>query len=340
MNPDGGRPLSEQSERSRPLSEQSRPLPEPVEGFAVRYRAAVAERGRLCAGIDPHAALLEQWGLPVSVDGLRSFAQACVTGLGPVAAVIKPQVAFFEAFGSAGFAVLEETIAGCREAGAIVLADAKRGDIGSTMAAYTTAWLDDASPLCSDAVTVSPYLGFGALDPAVARARATGRGVFALARTSNPEGAALQTAVSPADPVPADSVPADPSPADPSLVERSRDHSSSPGTSRVGARTVAQSIVDAAAAVNADGSGTVGLVVGATREHGLDLSALAGPILSPGLGAQGATAADLAAIFAATADLSWLLPAASRSILGAGPDPAALADATRRTRDEIEAALR
>lgn len=272
-------------------------------GFGERYRAAVAERGRLCAGIDPHAALLAQWGLPVTVDGLRAFAQACVAGLGPVAAVIKPQVAFFESFGSAGFAVLEETIAGCRAAGALVLADAKRGDIGSTMAAYSTAWLDDASPLCSDAVTVSPYLGFGALDPAVAQARATGRGVFTLARTSNPDGTALQTAVT------ADGA------------------------------TVAQSIVDAAAAVNAGGSGTVGLVVGATREHGLDLRALAGPILSPGLGAQGATAADLAAIFGDTADLSWLLPAASRSILAAGPDPAALSAAAAATRDEIESAL-
>lgn len=277
-------------------------------GFAARYRAAIDERGRLCAGIDPHPALLEQWGLPVSVDGLRAFAEACVAGLGPVAAVIKPQVAFFETFGAAGFAVLEETIVGCRAAGALVLADAKRGDIGSTMAAYTTAWLDDASPLCSDAVTVSPYLGFGALDPAVEQARATGRCVFALARTSNPEGAALQTAT----------VTADGSRAD---------------------LSVAQSIVDAAAAINADGSATVGLVVGATREHGLSLSELAGPILSPGLGAQGATAADLAAIFGTTADLNWLLPAASRSILRAGPDPAALAAATAATRDEIEAAL-
>ncbi len=289
-----------------PIAEPGRQLPEPVEGFAARYRAAVTERGRLCAGIDPHPALLEQWGLPVSVDGLRYFADACVAGLGPAAAVIKPQVAFFESFGSAGFAVLEDTIAGCREAGALVLADAKRGDIGSTMAAYTKAWLHAASPLCSDAVTVSPYLGFGALDPAVTQATASGRGVFVLARTSNPDGTALQTARLAAAPAP----------------------------------TVAQAIVDDAAAVNADGRGTVGLVVGATREHGLDLSALGGPILSPGLGAQGATAADLVDIFAGTADLLWLLPAASRSILRAGPDRAALAAATAATRDEIESELR
>lgn len=273
------------------------------DGFAGRYRAAVAERGRLCAGIDPHPALLEQWGLPVSVDGLRSFAQSCVAGLGPTAAVIKPQVAFFETFGAAGFAVLEETIAGCRAAGALVLADAKRGDIGSTMAAYAAAWLEPAAPLCSDAVTVSPYLGFGALDPAVTLARTTGRGVFVLARTSNPDGTELQTA----------------------QVARTR--------------TVAQSVVDAAAAVNADGSGTAGVVVGATREHGLDLSALAGPILSPGLGAQGASAADVAAVFADTADPAWLLPAASRAILAAGPGAADLAAAASTVRDQIEAAL-
>lgn len=273
-------------------------------GFGADYLRVTGERGRLCAGIDPHPGLLAAWGLPVSVDGLCAFADGAVAGLAPHAAVIKPQVAFFEAFGAAGFAVLEQLIARCREAGALVLADAKRGDIGSTMAAYTAAWLDDSSPLCSDAVTLSPYLGFGALDPAVTQARATDRGVFVLARTSNPEGTAVQTAVAPGEP----------------------------------GRSVAQSIVDAAAAVNADGSGTVGLVVGATREHGLDLSALRGPILSPGLGAQGATASDLAQIFAA-ADTSWLLPASSRGILTAGPDPTALATAFRTTRDAVEAAL-
>ncbi|WP_026917843.1 orotidine-5'-phosphate decarboxylase [Gordonia shandongensis] len=271
------------------------------EGFGGRYRAAVAGRGRLCAGIDPHPSLLEQWGLPVTADGLAAFADACVAGIAPVAAVIKPQVAFFEMFGAAGFAVLERVISGCREAGALVVADAKRGDIGSTMAAYSTAWLDEASPLCSDAVTVSPYLGFGSLAPAVEQAAATGRAVFALARTSNPEGARVQTADS-------------------------------------AGRSVAQSIVDDAARVNTAGSGTVGVVVGATRDHGLDLSTLSGPVLAPGLGAQGATAADLARIFV-DCDPTWILPAASRSILRAGPDPAALAAAVAVTRDEIEAAL-
>src|SRR5690606_40933842 len=109
-------------------------------------------------------------------------------------AIVKPQVAFFEAFGSAGFAVLERTIAALRESGTLVLADAKRGDIGSTMDAYARAWLADDSPLVSDAVTVSPYLGFGSLEPAIDLATRSDRGVFVLAATSNPEGAQVQTA--------------------------------------------------------------------------------------------------------------------------------------------------
>lgn len=270
-------------------------------GFGGRYTRAVAERGRLCAGIDPHAALLEEWGLSVDIDGLSAFADICVEALGPVAAVIKPQVAFFEPFGSAGFAVLERVIAGCREAGALVIADAKRGDIGSTMAAYAQAWLSESSPLCADSVTASPYLGYESLRSALDLARSGERGVFVLARTSNPEGGELQRA-------------------------------------QVGERTVAQSIVDAAAAENTDGTATVGLVVGATREHGLDLAGLRGPILAPGLGAQGATAADLPIVFEG-ADPAWVLPASSRGVLRAGPDPIALRDAFVRARDEVEAAL-
>lgn len=273
-----------------------------ITGFGARYLEVTGRRGRFCAGIDPHAALLTEWGLTVDADGLNRFADICIEALGPVAAVIKPQVAFFEPFGAAGFAALERVIAGCRERGALVLADAKRGDIGSTMAAYATAWLDDSSPLCSDAVTISPYLGFESLRPAVDAAHASGRGVFVLARTSNQEGGQVQTAHVP------------------------------------GGRTVAQAIVDDAAAENASGASTVGLVVGATRSHGLDLAALNGPILSPGLGAQGATAADIPEVFAG-ADTRWVLPASSRGVLRSGPDVAALRAACVAARDEVEAAL-
>ncbi|MFT4042486.1 MAG: orotidine-5'-phosphate decarboxylase [Gordonia sp. (in: high G+C Gram-positive bacteria)] len=284
-------------------------------GFAARYRAAVSARGRLCVGIDPHAELLEQWGLPVDAAGLARFGEICVEAFGPVAAVIKPQVAFFEAFGSAGFAVLESVIAGARAAGALVIADAKRGDIGSTMAAYAHTWLADSSPLSADAVTASPYLGFGSLAPALDAARAGGRCVFVLARTSNPEGAEIQLAATHA---------ASDNPA--------ADH---PGP----AVSVAQRIVEHAARHNADGLAALGLVVGVTRAHGLDLSAVHGPILAPGLGAQGASPADVSTVFAG-ADPAWVLPASSRGVLRAGPDVAALAAEYARTRDQVEAALR
>lgn len=271
-------------------------------GYASRHHAAVAQRGRLCAGIDPHAELLEQWGLPVSAAGLAEFADICVEALAPVAAVIKPQIAFFEVFGADGFTVLERVIRSCREAGALVLADAKRGDIGTTMAAYASAWLDDGSSLCADAVTVSPYLGFEALRPALDAASASQRCAFVLARTSNPDGAEIQLA-------------------------------------DAAGRSVGQTIVDAAADQNRDGRASVGLVVGATRAHGLDLAALHGPILAPGLGAQGATPDDLPEVFAG-ADTGWLVPASSRGVLRAGPGVTALRDAFSQTRDAVERALR
>ncbi len=122
-----------------------------------RLRSAIADRGRLCVGIDPHPALLDAWGLPRTAEGLETFAEICVEAFTGEVGLVKPQVAFFEAYGSAGFAVLERTISVLRDAGTLVVADAKRGDIGSTMDAYAQAWLGD-SPLASDSVTVSPYL--------------------------------------------------------------------------------------------------------------------------------------------------------------------------------------
>ncbi|MGA9873840.1 MAG: orotidine-5'-phosphate decarboxylase, partial [Rhodococcus sp. (in: high G+C Gram-positive bacteria)] len=159
-----------------------------------RLRAETSARGRLCVGIDPHPALLEKWGLPRDADGLEAFAEICVEAFVGEVALVKPQVAFFEAYGSAGYAVLERTISVLRDAGTLVVADAKRGDIGSTMSAYADTWLGEDSPLSSDAVTVSPYLGFDSLTETVARASKRGRGLFVLARTSNPEGAAVQNA--------------------------------------------------------------------------------------------------------------------------------------------------
>jgi len=162
--------------------------------FGDRIQHAMRHFGPVCVGIDPHPGLLGSWGLTDDVDGVEKFAEICVEAFDGTVALVKPQVAFFEAYGSGGIAVLERTIEVLRASGTLVLADAKRGDIGSTMDAYARAWLADG-PLGSDAVTVSPYLGFGSLAPALALAQANRRGVFVLAATSNPEGAQVQSAL-------------------------------------------------------------------------------------------------------------------------------------------------
>jgi orotidine-5'-phosphate decarboxylase len=131
-----------------------------MEPFGTRLRHAMDARGPLCVGIDPHAGLLAQWGLDDSPAGLETFALTVVEALADRVAVLKPQSAFFERHGSAGIAALEKAVVAAREAGALVLLDAKRGDIGSTMQGYAEAYLDQSSPMAVDALTVSPYLGF------------------------------------------------------------------------------------------------------------------------------------------------------------------------------------
>ena len=265
--------------------------------FGARLDAALDRSGPLCVGVDPHGPLLAAWGLSVDVDGLARFADACVEAFAGHVAVVKPQSAFFEAFGAAGSVVLERTVRALREAGTLVLLDVKRGDIGSTMAAYATAYLDPASPFAADAMTVSPYLGVGALQPAFDVAREHAAGVFVLARTSNPEGVALQTATLGADRTVADVVVAE-----------------------VGERN------DPTAAL-----GSFGLVVGATIAEPLDLMAFTGPVLMPGVGAQGGTADDVARIVGDRR--RGVLPSVSREVLAAGPDPAALRAAAARSAD-------
>ncbi|NES13495.1 MULTISPECIES: orotidine-5'-phosphate decarboxylase [Micromonospora] len=275
-----------------------------MESFGARLHRAVAERGPLCVGIDPHPGLLAGWGLSDDVEGLERFSRTVVEALGDRVAVIKPQSAFFERFGSRGVGVLESTIRQLRDSGALVLLDVKRGDIGSTVSAYASAYLDPSSPLYVDAVTASPYLGVGSLAPMFELAAAHGGGVFVLALTSNPEGAAVQRAVG-AD-----------------------------------GRTVAQTVIDEISQLNrgADPLGSFGLVVGATiGDTGHDLSAVHGPLLAPGLGAQGATAADLRAVFGSS--LPSVLPSYSREVLSAGPDVAALRAAAERVLGDCRAAL-
>ncbi|MBB1254453.1 orotidine-5'-phosphate decarboxylase [Streptomyces alkaliterrae] len=271
--------------------------------FGARLRRAMDTRGPLCVGIDPHAALLADWGLDDNVAGLERFTRTVVDALADRVAVLKPQSAFFERFGSRGVAVLESAVADARDAGALVLMDAKRGDIGSTMAAYAAAYLDPAGPLFSDAVTVSPYLGFGSLRPALEAAERAGSGVFVLALTSNPEGAEVQRATT------------------------------------AGGGTVAQAVLDRIAEENAgaDPLGSVGAVVGATLgDTGANL-AVNGPLLAPGIGAQGATAADLPKVFGDSA--RNVVPSISRGVLRAGPSAAALRDAAAAAAEELARAL-
>jgi orotidine-5'-phosphate decarboxylase len=266
--------------------------------FGSRLHAAIAERGPFCVGIDPHVALLHEWGLGDDVAGLERFALTVVEAVAPHASVVKPQSAFYERFGSRGIAVLERVIAASRAAGALVLLDVKRGDIGSTSQAYADAYLDPASPLASDAITLSPFLGFGSLDPVIDTARRHDAGVFVLALTSNKEGPEVQHARTDAGP------------------------------------TVAGTVLDHLRRLNAGAEplGSFGAVIGATIGQSEEDLAFNGPVLAPGYGAQGGTTADIRRIFG---DHPAVLASSSREVLRLGPDLAAMRDAVRRANAEL-----
>jgi len=265
--------------------------------FGSRLHAAIADRGSFCVGIDPHSALLLDWGLTDDVAGLETFALTVVEAVAPYVSVVKPQSAFYERFGSRGVAVLERVIAESKAAGALVLLDVKRGDIGSTSQAYADAYLDPASPLAADAVTVSPFLGFGSLDPFVETARAHDAGLFVLALTSNKEGPEVQHA-----------------------------HTDGGGT-------VAGLMLEHLRRLNegAEPLGSFGAVIGATIADSDEDFDFNGPILAPGFGAQGGTVADVRRIFGNAV----VLPSSSREVLRLGPDRTAMRDAVRRTNDEL-----
>ncbi|MEV0556380.1 MULTISPECIES: orotidine-5'-phosphate decarboxylase [unclassified Streptomyces] len=278
-----------------------------TEPFGSRLRRAMDERGPLCVGIDPHASLLADWGLNDDIAGLERFSRTVVEALADRVAVLKPQSAFFERFGSRGIAVLEKSVEEARQAGALVVMDAKRGDIGSTMAAYASAFLEKGSPLFSDALTVSPYLGYGSLRPAVDLARESGSGLFVLALTSNPEGGEVQHAVRPED---------------------------------TALRNVGATMLAHLAEENAGETpmGSFGAVVGATlgdlSSYDLDIN---GPLLAPGIGAQGATPADLPGVFGAA--VHRVVPNVSRGVLRHGPDIGSLRASSDLFAEQIRAAV-
>ena len=269
--------------------------------FGERLHGAFDRFGRLCVGIDPHAWLLSDWNLPDSAAGAENFGRRVVEASAGLVGIVKPQVAFYERFGSAGYAALERVLSDARAAGLLVIADVKRGDLGTSVEAYGQAWLSPGSSLEVDAITVNAYMGVGSLASTIELADAQNKGLFLLAATSNPEAADLQQAVLARGP-------------------------------RAG-RTVAASVLEQVGSINADqaaarerGSfGSVGVVLGATvslADFGIDLDAPAAPIvtpvLAPGFGHQGANPTDLASLFGGYAQ--GVIVSESRSVLSAGPD--------------------
>ena len=267
--------------------------------FGSRFDAARRAYGPLCVGLDPHASVLEAWGLADSVDGLERFAATCVEAFAGRVGFVKPQSAFFERFGAAGVAVLERTLADLRHTGTLTVLDVKRGDIGSTAQAYADAYLDEDAPMAADAVTVSPFLGFGSLQPFFDVAARNDAGVFVLALTSNPEGPQFQHARTDA------------------------------GT------TVAGEVLARLRSMNEGAApiGSFGAVVGATIGTSIEDLDVNGPLLVPGLGAQGGTAQDIGRLFAAVP--GQVVASSSRGVLAVGPDPATLRAEAERVNAEL-----
>ena len=279
---------------------------------------ALRESSPLCVGIDPSAQLLAKWGLTDEPASLTAFGTAVLDAVQGLVAIVKPQSAFFERHGSAGIGALERLCADARTRGLLVLLDVKRGDIGSTSQAYAQAYLSEGAPFDVDAITATPYLGVAALKPLFDEARVSGRGVFVVARSSNPEGQRLQSA----------------------LVERDGADVVAHVLSEVASVNAASAAAASAGkgASVADPLGPVGVVYGATCEtSAYDLAAVRGPILAPGLGAQGATVDDIARRFGQCR--RNVVPSASRSILAAGPDVAAMRAATQALAAQCRGAL-
>ncbi len=264
--------------------------------YRARLDQLTRERGNLCVGVDPHETLVGSWGFDYDVKGLERVSRGLIEAIGDRVAVFKPQAAFFECFGAAGVQVLARVLHDIKQAGALSILDVKRGDIGSTMTAYASAYLSGRTDLSADAITLSPFLGFGSLAPAVELAHQTGRGIYVLCRTSNPEGSEVQQAV-------------------------------------YEGRTIAQQIVDAAHETNQrSGQDAIGLVIGGTLlQLNLDLQGFSGSILVPGIGAQGGTVEGLESLFGVAT--RQLLPSASREVMKAGPQPEALRLAIDRLSD-------
>jgi orotidine-5'-phosphate decarboxylase len=265
-----------------------------TDAFACRFAAVRSDRGPLAWGLDPSGALLEAWGLQDTADGLDRFADIVIEAAVGTVGLVKPQSAFYERHGWRGIRTLGRLIADARSAGLLVILDVKRGDVGTTNDAYAEAFLGPGASLEADAITVHPYLGLGAMGAFVARAHQAGGCLLVVTRSSNVEGRAVQAAR---------------------------------GESGGSVEEILLHEIGKLNAALAPGEiGPVGAVVGPTHlKPGLDLAAAQALFLAPGVGAQGATPADVAQVFAACPDR--VMPSASRSLLLEGPDLSRLRDA-------------
>ena len=250
--------------------------------YLEKLEAARLEYGALCLGIDPAEQTLIDWGLPDSPYGLREFSFSLIEAAEGRVGILKPQVAFFERFGAAGMSALEEVLQTARDADFVVIADAKRADVGSTMLGYAQAFFGDDSPLRADALTVSPYLGPTSLTETLGYADDVGAGLFMLAATSNPEAKQLQTA-------------------------------------KIGNATVASKVVEQAKKLGPSCGVVIGATQD-LAEFGLDSIAkndIGIPVLAPGFGYQGAKLTDLDLMFGKSS--KRVICNVSRAATQAGP---------------------
>lgn len=280
--------------------------------FGNRLSVVFASLGHLCVGIDPHASVLDLWGFPDTAEGARSFGLSVVDGVSGVCGIVKPQVALFERFGSKGFQALEEVITAARDRGILVIADAKRGDIDTSVAAYAQAWLSPGSPLESDALTLSPFQGVGSLRGPFESAEQAGKGVFVLAATSNPQARDVQL----------------------SMV------STGPHTGLTVSRSILEDVQEFNCQQSPHPFGTAGVVLGATlnlTEFGIDTATSSTPmvpVLAPGFGHQGARIDQVCALYGALTP--GVIVSESRGVLNAGPD--SFVSSVRQRVEEIERA--
>ncbi len=252
-----------------------------MSNFGTRLKLALESYGHLCVGIDPSAEQLSSWNLPTSALGAERLAMELLDACSGKVGIVKPQVSFFEQFGPAGFDALSQVLSKAREMGFLVIADAKRGDIGSTMNGYARAWLVSEAPFFCDALTLSPYLGPESLSETIELAIENERGVFLLAATSNPESLSVQRA-------------------------------------QFQGESVASSVASYAESLNESFLGSIGLVIGASVDlatAGISEELLVNtPVLVPGFGAQGTKLSSAGSILRSAR--SNMICSVSRSVAG------------------------